>query len=507
MKRVLLLVCIAGISAGAGGRAFAEQPRPRRPFHAPPPACPLPGSGSANRLLALRLAKTLNDPRLSTGFVGMCVEDEGTGTVIFEQNADRVFMPASNNKLLTAFALLEAKPNLRYTTRVYADGTRNPEGTLKGTLVLVGEGDPSLSVESLRNLAKQAAALGIKTVTGGIQYDESRFDEQKLGDSWSWDDEPFSYSAQVSGLNCNENTVKVTLYLQDGAAAASLSPPSEDVIVLNRVRLLPPSKPILRPVTFLRKRGQNLLEIDGELHESSLLRKAPAQELTVENPAHFTASLFRGFLREAGVTVLGGISRLPISFWSQPFPPSQAIASVSSESLPKLLSDFLKPSDNLYGECFLKTVGLDPVTFGGGSIERGVKATEPRFLKAGLSLSRLRIVDGSGLSQHNLVSPRSLVRLLRYIRGRPYAAMFDRALPVAGKDGTLRNRMKGTPAAGNVHAKTGTLTYASSLSGYVTARGGRRLVFSILMNHYLCSGSAAREVQDRLAVLLASEGR
>ena len=455
--------------------------------------------------LAAAISAAIEDKRLEAGFVGVCVAEEKTGKILFERNADHVFIPASNNKLLTAFAIMESSPERVFRTRVARTGTLSPDGYLTGSLVLLGDGDPSLTPEKLHSLVKFVKDAGIQSVDR-VQYDESAFDIAKLGDSWSWDDEPFYYSAQVSALNCNENLVKVIVTAKRGRFSVTLVPPSRELKIVNLARLLSLKEPITKPLLITRRRGENVIEITGQAHEADLIKTPVTEELTVENPAHFTASLFQTALSKAGIRTRNGVSEVSALFSQGKREGLQILGEVTSEPLSKLLSLFLKPSDNLYGECFLKTVGRDPLTQREGSIAGGVKATEPKFVEAGLDLSRLHIVDGSGLSTHNFVSPRNLVKLLTYVQKRPYFSAFYEALPIAGIDGSLRNRMKETPAAANVHAKTGTLAHASSLSGYVTTKSGTRLVFSILMNHYLCAGSVTREVQDKIAVLLASYG-
>ena len=462
-----------------------------------------PTSDARRDTLLAALTSTLADKRLSTGFAGAIVAEEATGKVWFEQNADHVFMPASNQKLLTAFAISEAMIDKSYHTRVFATSERTAEGTLTGSLILIGDGDPALSPDQLKWLAQQVADTGIRRVMGGIHYSAVAFDNARLGDSWSWDDEPFYYSAQVSGLNCNENLVSVSVTAKDGKVSVTLNPPNDYVKVVNTVSLVPASQPIKTPVHITRRRAVNVFEITGEAHETDLAKRPATEQLTVEDPARYTATLFVQSLKAAGVKVDGTISETT-AYYSPIVPEaSRPVAEIASKPIPALLSEFLKPSDNLYGECFLKTVGRDPITHTGGSILRGVKATEPFFRDAGLDLSRLHIVDGSGLSQHNFVSPRNLEKLLLYVTKRPYFPTFYNALPVAGVDGSLRNRLKGKSTQSNIHAKTGSLSHASSLTGYVTTKGGTKLVFSLLMNNFLCTGTVTREIQDKFVTLLA----
>jgi PBP4 family serine-type D-alanyl-D-alanine carboxypeptidase len=169
-----------------------------------------------------------------------------------------------------------------------------------------------------------------------------------------------------------------------------------------------------------------------------------------------------------------------------------------------MLKDFLKPSDNLYGEALLKTVGRGETRAGRGNITMGGKRIASLLDEARIDRGGLRVSDGSGLSGQNTVTPRLLCDLLTYVDARfapTERDVFTNALPVGGVDGTLRNRFKNTPMAGNVRAKTGTLSVASSLSGYVTAKSGERIAFSVLMNHS-ASASEARQAQDAIVAAL-----
>ena len=185
-------------------------------------------------------------------------------------------------------------------------------------------------------------------------------------------------------------------------------------------------------------------------------------------------------------------------------PPDAAmVAQKRSQPLSVLIKDFLKPSDNLYGELLLRTLGAEKKSRGTAS--GGASVVRELLNEAGADTGGWNMADGSGLSREDTVTPRQLMGVLAYMDSKVPSAVrtaFYDGLPVGGVDGTLRNRFKGTAAQGNVHAKTGSLSRVSSLSGYVTTKAGERLAFSILMNNYDGSAAVARATQDQIVLAL-----
>ena len=489
----------------------------------------------------------LDAPDLQTGFAGAYIARVRDKQVLYSRNADRVFLPASNNKLLTSFAALETLPlDFAYHTQVRASGIMGEDGILRGDLVLVGGGDPLLSLADLDNLAQQAARTGLREVTNRILYDDTRYDQQWLGDGWTWDDEAASYSAQISALNVNSNCIEIQVRpdKKPGRRVRVQTVPATPYVRIENTAVtgIGGSRSTL---VVDRKRGQNVITISGRLPVLPVLSASspPAPsfsvDVTIENPAAYTSTLFQSALRRAGVR----INSRSIAAWRDvrhsnkevgkqsaavdtslgytPASVTTLLAEHVSPSLPELLTRMNKPSDNLMAECLLKAVGAYG-TFADGALastsERpaenrvgtggnggtGAQLARKAFQAAGMNLDAVRQADGSGLSRGNYVSPHNLVRLLLAARERPCFSVFYASLPIAGVDGTLRNRMKNTLAANNCHAKTGTLSHVSSLSGYITTRDGEELAFSLLMNHNQGSGRVLTRAQDSIAQLLAA---
>ncbi len=462
------------------------------------------GRGS-DPALARAIDAALNVPALAMGFQGVLIQSLTDGSTLYERNADPVFLPASNNKLLTSAATLAILgPNYVYRTRLFRTGPITRVGTLQGELVLRGAGDPLLSPRDLDEIARQVARAGIRRVTGGVRFDDSLFDRQRLGEGWSWDDEPYYYSAQISALNLNENLVSVQVLpgRRVGEHARVLIGPTDKYTALVNTALTgpPKSKPSL---VIGRVRGRNILTVSGSLPIDVAAKDNRSVGVTIENPSRFAAFVLAERLRRQGVAIAGGVREgAPIS------PEAPVVAEHVSVPLSALLRRLNKPSDNLIAECLLKTVGAACRGQGtGGADGTGAQAARDWLARIGLDVSRLRMADGSGLSRRNYVSPRNLVRLLVYLHTLPTFPIFYNSLPIAGADGTLRRRLRGTAAAGNCHAKTGSLAHVSSLSGYVTTRDGEMLAFSILMNNHLAPNRDCAAVQDKIVALLASYSR
>jgi len=463
------------------------------------------GMGSDPELVAA-VNTILDDKAIASGFQGVVIQSLQTGETLYELNADKTFLPASNNKLLTAAVALEKLgKDFVYRTRVYRTGKVDSKGVLHGDLILQGSGDPLLSPNDLKALVRKVKNAGIRKVGGNFEYDASLFDTQELGEGWSWDDETFYYSAQVSALNVNQNMIYVQVVPSKKAGSyASLIIGPQHIAFGAHCIVMTAKSGSKKTLSFERERGHNYLTVKGSIP----IGIKPSDNLpigvTVENPEFFTMTLFSADFLDDRSDLLG-------SFYYQPpvFPKNAVlVAEHKSASLSWYLKRLNKPSDNLVAECLLKTVGAKVKGKGTANADgTGSTVALEWFKMIGLETTRIRMADGSGLSRVNYVSPRNLVTLLAYMKTRPDFAVFYDSLPIAGIDGTLKNRLKNTAAANNCRAKTGTMMQVCSLSGYVTAKDGEQFAFSILMNNQLAPSSAARAIQDKIVVLLAEHTR
>jgi D-alanyl-D-alanine carboxypeptidase/D-alanyl-D-alanine-endopeptidase (penicillin-binding protein 4) len=431
-------------------------------------------------------------------FVSILVRSLTRGDTLYRRDSERVFVPASNQKLLTsATALDRLGSDYRFVTRVLTLGERSADGTLHGDLILQGGGNPILATADLKRLARQVAESGIRHITGALRADESRFDARRLGRGWAAGDEPYYYSAQISALSLNRNTITVRIApgtKRGSPANVSLEPTTAYVRVRARCTTGAPGSQ--SAVALDRVRARNEIQVTGSVPLGGVV---VTDSVTVENPALYAAWVFRDALREAGVTLDG-----PVVWLSAPRAARPLVAH-DSPPLAEIVALLNKPSDNMIAEMLLKAIGAE--RRGSGTAAAGAAEVASFLREAGVDAGPLVISDGSGLSRMNLVSPETLCALLEYMNRHRDADVFRRSLPIAAIDGTLRRRMLNSTAANNARAKTGTLTHVSALSGYVTARNGETLVFSIMTNNHPAGTAPAKEMENAVCRALAEFSR
>lgn len=444
----------------------------------------------------------LADARLRGAQVGVVVRDGETGEELYDRGGADRLLPASNNKLLTSAAVLDVLgTEHRFTTSVRtAADQRGP--ALLGDVYLHGTGDPTMLAADYDRLAAGVAAAGIRVVTGRLVADDTWFDGTRLGTSWAWDDEPFYYSGQVSALSVAPDTDydagSVIVEVRPGAAVGlpavvGLVPATGYVRVDNRTVTGPAGSASTLGID--RPHGSNTIVVTGSVPAD----RAPSRTWrTVWEPTGYAADVFARALAAHGVRVVGGtaLGATPTG--------ARTVAEHRSMPLGELLVPFLKLSNNVHAEVLVKTVGR--VVRGQGTWAAGLAVLAERLTALGVPAGTYRQADGSGLSRMQMLTPDVVSTLLVSAVDEPWFDVWYDALPIAGiadrlVGGTLRSRMVGTPAAGNAHAKTGSLTGVSALSGYVTTAEGRRLVFSVLLNNYL--SGAPKDIEDAVVVRLA----
>jgi D-alanyl-D-alanine carboxypeptidase/D-alanyl-D-alanine-endopeptidase (penicillin-binding protein 4) len=466
-----------------------------------------------------RLTQRLAAPEAAAAFWGVKIVSLDTGKTLFERDALKLFSPASNSKLFTvALALDRLGADYRIKTSLYAAVRPTPGGVLRGDLIVYGRGDPCLNARlhhedifaALEPLVAGLAQAGVRRIRGDLVGDESFFRGPRYGSGWEWEDLETAYGAEISALTINDNTVKLTAVPGDRAGAPcklTLSPPTACITLTNLTRT--GERGGVRRIHLERALAGNGVEVSGSL-------PLGAPQFLDEVPVHNPAALFLGWFREAlkrrGISVDGG-SRV-VTWREGPkrgAGGSNCVELAALESLPMrdLAREVLKPSQNLYADLLLAQVGESARSNGtpaeATSEALGIQELERFLTGVGVGEGEVVFEEGSGLSRDNLTTPNAVVALLTHMSRHPAAEAYREALPIAGVDGTLKSRMKDTPAAGNVRAKTGTLRWANSLSGYVTTAAGERLVFSILLNRYQPGAPehSARAEIDALAILLA----
>lgn len=447
------------------------------------------------------------DAKFRSAQFGILVVDPASGDTLVSHNAGKLFMPASNQKLATgAVALQLLGADFRFSTTVSATGPL-ADGTLLGDLVVSGTGDPSVSdhmardaMAPLRAMADSLAARGVRRVTGAIVPGADAFPDATLGYGWSYDDLDAPYSAGVDELFFNEGFSRVIVKggAREGDAVSVRTIPARTMPAVRawaRTVARPAVAPTGRQPRTVGVRQDSAdaatVIVDGTVAAGdsvvlSITHRDPARAYLL---AFHEALLDRGIVVEDGVSPWRGTSTYPLF-------------SVMSPTLAEILPAFEKPSQNQIGEILLRALGR--ARAGVGSADSGARVVREQLLAWGASPDGFVVRDGSGLSRHNVITPETIIRILDAMRRSPSFQLFYDALPIAGVDGTIANRMKGTPAERNVHAKTGTLDMVRSLSGYVTTADGRMLLFSVLCNNWTVPVREVERVQDTLAAQLAA---
>ncbi len=438
----------------------------------------------------------LNRPEFRHCINGCVIRTLDTKQTIYSRNPDTLMMTASNLKLLTsAAALCEIGPDFRYSTKLMADQPWRPDGVLEGNLTLLGSGDPVFDSTGLKALIEDCKKRGLRSVNGGINADTGVFDRSPYGWGWALDYLSDYYAAPAGGLNYHKNVVNITVKpgkVVGSPAEVTLDPQSVRMRISNSVTTGPAGSKL--NINRDRDFSGTVVTVSGSIAVDAKV-DGPQDTVAVLDPAQYTADVFKSELETARVKVSGLARKGSASKGAV------QVAEYLSKPLSAILVDLNKWSDNLIAECLLRTLGAQKKL--NGSISAGLNAADVFFKKAGLDEEGINMADGSGLSRLDMVSCENFVRLLTYMYSHKYGKYWIDSLPVAGVDGTLRNRMKGTTAQGNLKAKTGFIGYVSSLSGYITTASGQPLAVSIIFNNKTGGVSQCIRAENDICVYLA----
>jgi D-alanyl-D-alanine carboxypeptidase/D-alanyl-D-alanine-endopeptidase (penicillin-binding protein 4) len=485
----LLAATLALVAAAPAGAPAQERPR---------------------GVLAPRIAPLLQARRYRYAEWGVLVVSLTRGDTLFAWHADRLLLPASNAKLFTTAAALHyLGPTFRFVTALFPGG-RVSGGVLHGDLVLYGTGDPTFGPDtsSLAPFADSVVRAGIHRIRGDVVGDASFLGAELTGPGWSPDNFARPFAAPPSALNAAENVVVITVSPGPAAGAPAtvrVDPPNDYYAVVSDVVTGPPRR--RTRITVTRGTGRRVVDVRGTIAPD---RAAWRTSVVVPEPALFAAGLLRRLLVARGVVVEGGVrsetadapdrARLMLDATrDERMRLPHALAVRRSPPLDELVAFINHYSHNLSAELAFRVIGRS--VDGAGTFAAGAQAVG-RFLReqVGLPAGAFRVTDGSGLSLLDEATPRSLVRLLAWMRQAPEGPAFYQSLPVVGEG--IRSRMLGTPAVGRLRAKTGTMSEVSALSGYVTSAGGEELAFALVGNH-LASVQRARDTQDSIGVVLS----
>lgn len=516
--------------------------------NAPPPAAPATAKPSATTTISpaprnlsqtattalpelqARIRSVLSNPALQRGRVGVKIVSLDSGKTVFEENAEKYFMPASNMKSFTMAAALDRlTPDFRFVTSVYASEKPGADGSLKSDLIIYGRGDPTFAASlndgdyyrAINALADKIAAAGVRRVAGNLIGDSSYFTGDALGATWEWDDLQWYYGAGASALTINDNSVDLKI-APGGAVGAScyvsIQPANSLFTIVNRTQTA--AAGTKREIAVKKLLGANKLEVSGTMPLSGGEYNGA---IAVENPAEMFVQILRNALAQKGIVVAGQTGTITNSATAaRPLPatnygltnsPAAAvqtarveIARLESAPLSYVAAKTLKPSQNLYTELTLRALGEavgDKTDLKKTSAEKGLEAVAKFLTEAGIQPDAVVQFDGSGLSRHDLITPAAAAQLYAFMSKHRFAQPFQAALPVGAVDGTLKNRFVNTNAANKVFAKTGTIDQVGTISGYTTTAAGERLAFSILTNN-LPDAAIRRQTMDDIVLLLTN---
>lgn len=463
-----------------------------------------------------RAESLLSSAPVNKGEWGALIADSASGEILYEKNADSYFVPASNMKLLTtALALDRLGPDYRFRTTLETNGTLLPDGTISGDLILVGRGDPNLSnrkfpfdtkeefdgppEKALAELADALVARGIKNVSGDIVGDDSYFPRERYPHGWEIDDMVWEYGAAISAIVVNDNTVTLTLTAGEKAGdivQAVVEPATPEFKVKNEVITIgAKDKAELR---LTRDPGGDTVVVSGTLEAKSPSRKLI---LAIQEPAQQAATTLARLLLERGVKFQGKIR-------AQHEPdPADSVRSVLAEHLSIRLGDSVKLvnkiSQNLHAEVLLRAAARQDGRW--ADPEELEKYPQAFYTKAGIREGDVIQTDGSGLSRHDMVTPRAFVALLQYAEKQAWFPAYYASLPVAGVDGTLNERLKNEGLTGKIHAKTGSVTHVRTLTGFAETPNGRKLIFSFLSNNQAGKNHEVPDALDGLCLAMIEE--
>jgi len=519
-SRALLVGCVVfGMVVCGGGSNPGAQSRPSNAGKSAAAKRKTSARTDVERFFQ-RAEAALSTEGADKGVWGVLVADAATGEVLYSRNAGAFFMPASDAKLFTtAFALATLGPNYRVRTTVGSNGNLDESGTLHGDLVLFGAGDANLSNRRfpfqkkeerdgptdkvLAEFADSVASRGVKEVTGDLIADDSMFDHEPFPSGWLVDDIVWSYGGAVSAIAVNDNTFTVDLRpgAHEGDPARYEAGATSDYYTIENL-VTTSNRAAEEKLAAARDPGSRLVHLSG-----TMPLDAPVRRLTfaVEEPAESAAAIFARLLQARGVKIDGHArARHAADPAAGGLSPTQTIfaerASVPLSDEVRLTN---KNSENLHAELLLLLAAHEKA--GARNYEDALKVSADFYKTAGIADGDMVLSDGSGLSRKDLVTPRAVVQLLRYASAQPWGELFRSTLPVAAEDGTLSDRMKNTPAAGRVFAKTGTIGHGNALSGYATTVRGERLLFSILGNNNNLHAQDANKVIDAICLAMVEE--
>lgn len=456
----------------------------------------------------------INNPDFSNAAIGISVQSVETGEYFYRLNEAKNFIPASGLKLITTSAALHyLGEDYQYQTSLYLDGELFENGEFVGNVIIKGTGDPTISsyfmddpVDILDNWGQLLDSLGIRSIRGNIIGDDLAFDDIYYGPGWSWDDMTFPYSAQVSALSINDNRVDIVIKAgrRSGQRADfDVLPENSYVRVINNVETVGYSG--ITEIFPNREQRTNIIELFGTINLDSTRQNSSVVSVAIDNPTLYFLNLFKKTIEEHKIRFRGAL--LDISDWNEPldYYKMKLISTYNSIPLKDIIKVVNKQSHNLAADILLKTIGREKTDE--GSFGKGITMVQKYLARIGIPPDNIYLVDGSGLSRLNLISPKYITTLLSNTYRNEHRDIFINSLAMPGEEGTLKRRMKNSRAEEAVMAKTGSMNGISTISGFVITRDKEMLAFSIMIMNYTVPLSLAHNMQDLILMRLASFSR
>jgi serine-type D-Ala-D-Ala carboxypeptidase/endopeptidase (penicillin-binding protein 4) len=460
----------------------------------PPPSPPLPAICASKLTTAIN--SIIDRPELRRYRWGIVVQALGSATQLYNRDGDKLFIPASNVKLITtAVALRQLGANTKLRTSVY----QLPRtGNNTSNLLVVGRGDPSLKISGLESIAQQLKQRGEKQI-GTVSFDDSYFRGEPINGDWEWGDLAADYAPSINSLILNQNSNPLTISTPQIGLPLQYTwknPSLNNWQIDNQIATLPIGQN--SAVSAIALFGKPIVKLTGQLAQNA----PPTQiDLPVLNPTESFISGFRQTLTKANLSVATTNIVTKQNILNLP-----ELAAIESPPVSELIGETNQRSNNLYAEVLLKSIGHthpEHAISNEDTSSLGFNLIKKNLTEMGVDPQSYRLSDGSGLSRHNLAAPSAFVRVLSAMATAPTAKAYRDSLPISGISGSLRNRMKGTQAQGIVNAKTGSMSGVVSLSGYINPPKYSPLVFSVILNQHDRSTSQMVKVVDEIMVVLA----
>jgi len=443
-----------------------------------------------------RIDSVLADSFFDTTQIAVDIFDLTLKENLYNKNEKFLMRPASNMKILTtSAALVYLGPSYNFNTKLCYTGEIK-KGVLSGDLYIVGGCDPLFSIKDLDSLAVVLKTAGINEVKGNLVGDVSMMDSLSRGKGWMWDDD----DADLTPLNINENSIGVLVKpgIVGEKASVQLIPETNFVEINNYSITVPADSPNVFTLNKDCLHHKNILTLTGKVSAKAVVDSLQdTLHISVYKPQLFFLSLLKATLKRSGINISGRqyIADTPTNY-NELF--------VYKRPIIDMINYINKESYNLGAEMTLRALAYK--YFGKpATSENGIKMIDSLIAAAGLNPNAFRLVDGSGISHYNLVSAQLILEVLKYMyfqKTNLYEALYE-SFPVSGIDGTLSYRMKNGSAYKKVHAKTGTLSGVSCLSGYVTSDNRHLLAFSILLQNFSGSSREGRDYEDKICNIMA----